>query len=69
VTYNTLTEKFTDYGYLIDIFPPGDCWQISFGQVIPIAESQGEVFYFFNVGFNYGSGMQNTSASALSRFR
>ena len=68
-TYNILTQKFTDYGYLVDLFPPGDCWQISFGQVIPVSESQGEVFYFFNVGFNYGSGMQSTSPTALSRFR
>jgi len=69
VTYDINDKRLTEYGYLIDIFPPGNCWLISFGEVRPTAESRGEVKYFLNIGFNYGTGMQHMSQNALSRFR
>ncbi len=69
VTYNVLSQKWTEYGYVLDLLPPGDCWFLSFSETHPITESGGEAKFTFNVGINYGSGSQSMSSNALSQVK
>lgn len=56
--YSFVTRKFSDYGYVATIRPPGDCWQIGFGQTwVP-----NDIRYNLNVAFLF-DGKNATSFS------
>lgn len=45
--YSFVTHKFSNYGYLLTLKPPGDCWYIAFGQ----ERKQDELLYTFTASF------------------
>jgi LPS-assembly protein len=57
--YSWTTHKFSDYGYILSIRPPGDCWQIAFGQTwLP-----NDIRYALNVAFLFdGKNATNLSS-------
>lgn len=61
-TYSFVTQKYSDYGYVLSLRPPGDCWQIAFGQTwLP-----NDIRYNLNVAFLF-DGKNATSLSNASK--
>lgn len=58
--YSWATHKFSDYGYVLSVRPPGDCWQIAFGQTwLP-----NDIRYNLNVAFLFdGKNATNVSGN------
>jgi len=69
ITYDVVSRTWTQYQYAIDILPPGDCWSVSLGQVVPISNGGGEPTFQFAFNLNYGAGQKTISSNTMSQFK
>ncbi len=69
LNYSLFTQKFTNFNYIVDIIPPGDCWGFTFFEDHPISDTGSEVKYGFAFTLNYGSGARTVNSSSFDRYR
>ncbi|MGE3973212.1 MAG: LPS-assembly protein LptD [Bdellovibrionales bacterium] len=69
LNFSTTSGRLTNFNYVIDIIPPGDCWGFTWFEDHPINDSGSETKYGFAFTINYGSGARTMNSSSFDRYR